>query len=82
MTKKITVQGNSIQLSELNGEKYISLTDMSRTFENDPNVLIARWMRRKDTIEYLGTWEKLHNQNFKPLEFEGFKKEAGTKKLL
>ena len=80
MTPKITVQGNSIQISEIKGEKYISLTDMAREF-GEPNVLIANWMKRKDTLEYLGVWEKLHNQNFKPLEFEGFRNEAGTNRF-
>jgi hypothetical protein len=43
----------------------------------DPNGVIANWLRNRNTIEYLGLWESLHNPNFNPLEFEGFRKEAG-----
>ena len=44
---------------------------------DDPNAVIANWLRNRNTIEYLGIWESLYNPDFKPLEFEGFKKEAG-----
>lgn len=43
----------------------------------DPNGVIGNWMRNRNTIEYLGLWETLHNPNFNPLEFEEFRKEAG-----
>ncbi len=66
----ITVQGNPIRILETAGEKYISLTDMGKKF-GDANILIASWMRRKDIIEYLGIWERLHNEYFNPLEFVG-----------
>ena len=78
--KKITVQGNKIDLLEVNGEKYISLTDMAKDF-GEPNVLIASWLRKKDSLEYLGIWEKLYNQNFKSHEFVGFKNQAGTNRF-
>lgn len=80
MLKKITVKWKIIQISEVNGEKYISLTDMAQEF-GEPNVLIASWIKRKDTIEYLGVWEKLHNDKFKPHEFAGFKNEAWTNRF-
>ncbi|MCX6807433.1 MAG: KilA-N domain-containing protein [Patescibacteria group bacterium] len=78
--QKLTIQGNSINIVEIDGEKYISLTDLARSF-GEPNVMIASWMKRKDTIEFLGIWEKLNNQNFKPHEFEGFKNDAGTNRF-
>ena len=56
------------------------MTDLARNF-GEPNVMIASWMKRKDTIEFLGIWEKLNNQNFKPHEFERFKNEAGTNRF-
>ncbi len=58
---------------------YISLTDIAR-YKNyeEPNVVIANWLRNYNTIEYLGIWEQLNNPNFKPIEFEGFLKEAGS----
>ena len=45
--------------------------------EENPNGVIANWMRNRNTIEFLGIWECLYNPSFKPLEFEGFRKEAG-----
>ena len=56
---------------------YISLTDIAKHKSNDPTAVIANWMRNRNTIEYLGIWETIFNPDFKPLEFEGFKKEAG-----
>ena len=58
--------------------EFISLTDIAK-YKNsyDPRYAIQNWMRNRNTIEYLGIWESLYNPNFKPLEFEGFKKEAG-----
>ena len=47
----------------------------------DPNGVVANWMRNRNTIEYLGLWETLHNTEFNPLEFEGFRKEAGLNKI-
>jgi len=59
-------------------DEYISLTDIARYKSDDPNSVIANWIRGKDTIEFLGLWEQLHNSDFKPLDFEGFKKQAGA----
>ena len=57
--------------------EYISLTDIARYKSDEPNDVIKNWMRNKDTIAFLGLWESLHNPDFKPVEFDGFKKEAG-----
>ena len=57
--------------------EYISLTDIAKYKSDDPNATICNWMRNRDTLEYLGLWEMLNNPDFKPLEFEGFRKEAG-----
>jgi hypothetical protein len=60
------------------GIDYISITDIARQKNaRDPNGVIANWMRNRNTVEFLGIWETLHNPNFNPLEFEGFRKEAG-----
>lgn len=80
MTQKITVQGNTIGILKIKDERYISLTDMAREF-GEPSVLIASWMRKKDTIEFLGIWEKLNNPNSKPHEIEGFKNQAGSNRF-
>ncbi|MBQ4259222.1 MAG: KilA-N domain-containing protein [Lachnospiraceae bacterium] len=58
--------------------EYISLTDIARYKSDNPTAVIQNWMRNRDVIEFLGLWETLHNCNFKPLEFEGFKTHAGA----
>ena len=58
--------------------EYISITDIARYKSDDPTAVIQNWMRGRDVIEFLGLWETLHNLNFKPLELEGFKNEAGA----
>lgn len=58
--------------------EFISLTDIARYRSDDPTAVIQNWMRNRDVIEFLGLWEKLHNSDFKPLEFEGFRKRAGA----
>ena len=57
---------------------YISLTDIARYKSDDPAATIQNWMRNKDVIEFLGLWEALNNKDFKPIEFEGFKNQAGA----
>ncbi|ANH82121.1 DNA-binding protein [Niabella ginsenosidivorans] len=57
--------------------EYISLTDIARYKSDEPFIVINNWMRGKDTIQFIGLWEQLHNKNFKPIEFDRFKKEAG-----
>lgn len=58
--------------------EFISLTDIAKYKSNEPNDVIRNWMRLKDTIEFLGLWEKLHNPDFNPVEFDGFRNEAGA----
>ena len=73
---KINVQQTAITLLKVNGQDYISLTDIARHKSDDPTAVIGNWMRNRNTIEYLGVWETLYNPSFKPLEFDGFRKEA------
>ena len=73
----INVQETSISIIKFDETDYISLTDIARFKSNEPNIVIGNWMRNRNTIEYLGIWETLYNPSFKPIEFEGFKKEAG-----
>lgn len=56
---------------------YISLTDIAKYKSDAPDDVIKNWMRGRETIEFLGLWEQLNNPNFKPVEFDGFRKEAG-----
>lgn len=57
--------------------EFISLTDIAKYKSNDPNDVIKNWMRGRETLEFLGLWESLHNPDFKPVEFDGFRSEAG-----
>ncbi|MFI3289729.1 MAG: KilA-N domain-containing protein, partial [Rikenellaceae bacterium] len=74
---KINVKETDVTIIKLNDVDYISLTDIAKHKSDDPTAVVSNWMRNRNTIEYLGIWETLYNQDFKPLEFEGFKKEAG-----
>jgi len=75
---KTTVLDQEITAVKYNDEDYISLTDIAKHKDvNDANEIIRNWLRNRNTIEFLGIWEKIHNPNFKPVEFDGFRKEAG-----
>ncbi|MDP2420266.1 KilA-N domain-containing protein [Sediminibacterium sp.] len=78
--RKIQVKGVAITVSEKNSEDYISLTDMVSGFDGG-NSLIEKWLRNKNTIEFLAVWENLHNPNFNSPEFEGIKTEAGLNRF-
>jgi hypothetical protein len=71
----INVQGTAIKIISQKEDDYISLTDMANKFGGDD--LIYNWMRNRNTVEFLGIWEQIHNPNFKGVEFDTFKKEAG-----
>ena len=78
--KKDTIEakGFAIQIyTEDFKNDYISLTDIARYKSDEPSDVIKNWMRRKDTIEFLGLWESLNNMNFNSVEFERIKSEAG-----
>lgn len=72
------VQIDIILFSKEN-EDYISLTDIARYKDSErTNYIIQNWMRSRSTIEFIGLWEQLHNPNFKRIEFDAFKNEAGS----
>lgn len=74
--KKITVRGSRIGIITHAGkEDFISLTDMLRAKDGD--FFISDWLRNRNTVEYLGIWEKLHNPNFNYGEFATIKSQAG-----
>lgn len=60
-------------------QDYISLTDMASAKEGDSRSadIIKNWIRNRYTIEFIGTWEVIHNPNFKVVEFDHFRKSAG-----
>ena len=76
-TKKSTieVQGTAIAIVSSSDHDFISLTDMAKKFGDDS--LIYNWMRNRNTLELIGIWEQIHNPDFKGLEFETFRKQAG-----
>lgn len=79
--KKETINANGYEIGIYTTDfenEYISLTDIARYKSNEPASVIQNWMRNRDVIEFIGLWEKLHNEDFKPLEFERFKNEAGA----
>ncbi len=79
---KINVIDYNITVIRVDGNDYISLTDLAKYADNDdPRFPIQNWMRNKDVISYLGLWERLHNSNFKRVEFDTFKSEAGSNKF-
>lgn len=76
---KITVQNTHITVLNIEEKDYISLTDMASAKEGDSRAadVIKNWIRTRYTIEFLGTWEIIHNPLFKVVEFDHFKMEAG-----
>ena len=77
--EQISAKGFAIQIyTEDFKNDYISLTDIARYKSDEPFIVINNWLRSKDTIEFLGLWESMNNINFKPIEFDRFKNEAGS----
>ncbi len=80
-SKKISVQGSEISIFANEKEDFISLTDMVRGIENGLG-LIEKWLRNKNTIEFLGIWEEIYNPDFNSPEFEGIKNQAGLNRFV
>ena len=76
--KNIVVKDKIINITGVNDDDYVSLTDIARFLnDDDPRYPIQNWMRLKDTIDFLGLWEMLNNAFFKRVEFDAFKNEYG-----
>ena len=73
----INANGLDIRISSINEDDYISLTDIAKYRSDEPAAVIQNWLRNRNTLEYLGLWEQMNNTNFKPLEFEEFRSQAG-----
>ena len=76
---ELNVNNNKVSVIRIGTEEYISLTDLARYADEDEPI--QNWMRNKDVISFLGLWEKLNNENFKGVEFDTFKNEAGSNKF-
>jgi len=78
MKTKLQVLDQQVGMSSQNGIEYICITDIARFKSGDrTDIVIGNWLRNRNTIEFLGIWEQLNNPDFKPIEFDGFKKQAG-----
>ena len=72
---KITVQNTEVNIIKVNGEDYICLTDMLRAKDGD--FFITDWLRNRNTLEYIGIWEKVYNPNFNYGEFAIIRNQSG-----
>jgi len=76
--QKVNVKGTDVIVFSVGGEEYVSITDIARYKNpNEPKDVVKNWMRNRSTIEFLGLWEKIHNQEFKGVEFDSFMYQAG-----
>ena len=78
---KMNVLGTEISYYQHKEDDYISLTDMVKNIENGLS-LIEKWLRNKNTIEFLGIWEEIYNPDFNSPEFEGIKNQAGLNRFV
>ena len=75
----INVQGTTVGIFNGSNSDLISITDIAKYRNQDePFSVINNWMRSRSTIDFLGLWEKLNNSDFKPIEFDRFRNEAGN----
>jgi hypothetical protein len=74
-SRVISVQGTEVTVATRHEQDYISLTDMVRNFGDES--ILYNWLRNRNTIEFLGIWEQIYNPDFKPLEFDRFRSQAG-----
>ena len=77
---KITVKDTEVNVIKVNDEDYICLTDMLRAKDGD--FFITDWLRNRNTLEFIGIWEKVYNPDFNSPEFEGIKNEAGLNRFI
>lgn len=77
--EKINALGIEIGVASTgSGDDYISLTDIARYKSDEPKMVVQNWMRNRNTIEFLGVWESLHNPDFKGIEFDAFRERPGS----
>lgn len=76
---KLLVQSTIVSITRIEQSDFISLTDIARVKNaNEPKDVVKNWLRSRSTIEFLGLWEKINNPGFKGVEFDSFKREAGS----
>lgn len=82
MKAKLQVLDQNVTTETRDGLEYICITDIAR-YKNPERTddLIRNWLRNRNTIEFLGIWEQLNNPDFNPVEFDGFRKQAGLNRF-
>lgn len=75
--KELIVKGIDVKYQSIDENDYICITDIAKYKTSETDTIIGNWMRNRNTIEFLGIWETLNNPNFNPIEFEGFRTQAG-----
>ena len=78
--KVIEVQNVQISISKQELDDYICITDIAKAKSGDSRCadIVKNWLRNRNTLEFLGTWEKIYNSDFKVVEFDHFKNESGS----
>lgn len=77
-TKDIQVKGIGVEIMNINSQKYISLTDIAKKKNpEEPRFVVINWLRNRNTIEFLGIWELIHNKNFNRVGFDTIKLKSG-----
>lgn len=78
MKSKLSIKGIEVNFMKAVEQDFVSITDIAKYKNQDaPADIIKNWLRNKNTIELLGLWEKLHNPDFKLVEFDQFRNQAG-----
>jgi|AntRauTorckE5430_2_1112549.scaffolds.fasta_scaffold12455_3 hypothetical protein len=81
--KSLIIQGIDIHFQSQKEEEYLCITDIAKKFNSEnPSMLITNWMRGRDTIEFLGVWEQMYNQDFNLIEFDRIRNEAGVNRFI
>jgi len=74
----IQVEGVDVVIKEIDSQKYISLTDIAKKKNSEePRFVVINWLRNRNTVEFLGVWEKIHNPDFNRVGFDTVRKNAG-----
>jgi len=80
--REIEVLETPVKVARIEEEDFISLTDIARHRDTDrTDDLVRNWIRNRNTVEFLGIWEQLHNPDFNPVEFDGFRRQAGLNRF-
>lgn len=80
--KTINVQGIPVSFITQKEDDFISLTDIAKKVNERTDIVITNWLRNRNTVEFLGVWEQLHNPNFNPIEFDGIRKKTGLNSFI